>query len=218
MAYSVIKGIVLGAALLGGAALGPAARAHTRAGSGATHPMLRATAATPAMPVAAVAGMAPLYLSRAPEQQYHLRMYHLHTHESIDVTYRVGNRYVPSALVMLDHFLRDHRTGAVTVYNPHEFDLLHAVMANLHRPNGVIDIVCGYRSPWSNNFLRETTRGVAEHSQHMEGNAIDIRVPGVSTRRLDRAALSLGDGGVGYYPHSHFVHVDVGPVRRWTLM
>jgi uncharacterized protein YcbK (DUF882 family) len=155
---------------------------------------------------------------RNPHQQYHLRMYHLHTGESIDVTYRVGNHYVPSALNMLDHFLRDHRNGDVASYDPHEFDVLHALMQRLHRPNGVIDIVCGYRSPESNEYLRDTSVGVAEHSQHMLAKAIDIRVPGVSTRRLDRTALALADGGVGYYPHSQFVHVDVGPVRRWTLM
>jgi uncharacterized protein YcbK (DUF882 family) len=160
----------------------------------------------------------PLMPVRNPHQQYHLRMYHLHTGESIDVTYRVGNHYVPSALNMLDHFLRDHRNGDVASYDPHEFDVLHALMQRLHRPNGVIDIVCGYRSPESNEYLRDTSVGVAEHSQHMLAKAIDIRVPGVSTRRLDRTALALADGGVGYYPHSQFVHVDVGPVRRWTLM
>lgn len=168
--------------------------------------------------VLASAEMAPLDFVRNPRREFHLRMYHLHTHESIDVTYRVGNHYIPSALAMLDHFLRDHRTGAVANYDPHEFDVLNELMSKLHRPNGVIDIVCGYRSPWSNDYLRETTRGVAEHSQHIQGKAIDIRVPGVSTRRLDRVALSLQQGGVGYYPHSRFVHVDVGPVRRWTLM
>jgi uncharacterized protein YcbK (DUF882 family) len=171
----------------------------------------------PSLSVPAMATMTPLYTSARPEKQYHLRMYHLHSHESIDVTYRVGNRYVPSALAMLDNFLRDDRNGDVAVFDPHEFDVLHALMEKLHRPHGVIDIVCGYRSPETNEFLHDTTRGVAEHSQHMQGKAIDIRVPGVSTRRLDRAALSLRDGGVGYYPHSHFVHVDVGPVRRWTL-
>ncbi|RRA50178.1 DUF882 domain-containing protein [Acidipila sp. EB88] len=160
----------------------------------------------------------PLGTAPSPQQQYHLHMHHLHTGESLDVTYRVGNQYVPSALAMLNHFLRDHRTGETANYDPHEFDVLHAVMDKLHRPNGVIDIVCGYRSPWSNNYLRTHTKGVAEHSQHMLSKAIDIRVPGVPTRTLDLAALSLGDGGVGYYPHSQFVHVDVGPVRKWTLM
>ena len=129
----------------------------------------------------------------------------------------LGNRYVPSALAMLNHFLRDHRTGGETSYDPHEFDLLHALMQKLHKPNGLIEIICGYRTPWSNNYLREHGRGVAENSQHTLGKAIDIHVPGVSTRRLDLAALSLGLGGVGYYPHSRFVHVDVGPVRHWTL-
>ncbi len=177
---------------------------------------LRLTGAS-SMAVAAMAMMTPLYRSPAPRRLYHLRMHNLHSDESIDVTYRVGNRYVPSALAMLDAFLRDDRNGDVTVFDPHEFDVLHALMQKLHRPNGVINIVCGYRSPETNQYLRDTTRGVAEHSQHMEGKAIDIRIPGVSTHRLDRAALALRDGGVGYYPHSRFVHVDVGPVRRWTL-
>ncbi len=160
---------------------------------------------------------APLDLAPSPRKQYHLRMFHLHTGESVDVTYRVGNRYVPSAIEILNHFLRDHRTGDMADYDPHEFDVLYGIMNKLHRPNGVIDIVCGYRTEWSNEYLRETGGGgVAEHSQHTLGRAIDIKVPGVSTRRLDRVALSLGAGGVGYYPRSQFVHVDVGPVRKWT--
>ncbi len=161
---------------------------------------------------------APLAPAPSPQAQYHLRMYHLHTGESIDVTYRVGDQYIPSAIAMLNHFLRDHRTNDTANYDPHEFDVLHALMDKLHRPNGVIQIVCGYRTPWSNGYLREHGKGVAEHSQHMLSKAIDIRVPGVPTRTLDLAALSLGLGGVGYYPHSQFVHVDVGPVRQWTLM
>jgi uncharacterized protein YcbK (DUF882 family) len=150
---------------------------------------------------------------------YHLRMHHLHTGESIDVVYRVGNLYVPTAMDELNHFLRDHRTGDVTQYDPREFDLLHSIMAKLGKANGMIDIVCGYRTPWSNNFLRtrgEDT-GVAEHSQHIEGRAIDIRVPGVSTVKLRDTALSMDAGGVGYYPRSQFVHVDVGPVREWSF-
>ena len=151
--------------------------------------------------------------------QYHLRMHHLHTGEDIDIVYRVGNTYIPGALTRLNYFLRDHRTQAVSSYDPKEFDVLHALMASLGRPNGVIDIICGYRTPWSNNLLRTSgpSTGVAEHSQHMLAKAIDIRVPGVSTIALRNAALALHAGGVGFYPVSQFVHVDVGPVRTWSF-
>ena len=188
--------------------LAPGAAAH------ATVP----AAASPELKAEAAASVEPLHIAPAPDQQYHLHMYHLHTHESLDVTYRVGDRYVPSAIAMLNHFLRDHRTNDEADYDPHEFDVLHALMDKLGKPNGVIQIVCGYRTPWSNNYLREHGQGVAEHSQHMLSKAIDIRVPGVPTRTLQLAALNLRHGGVGYYPRSQFVHVDVGPVRQWTLM
>lgn len=152
-------------------------------------------------------------------QRYSLHLYQLHTGESLDVVYRVGDTYVPAALDELNHFLRDYRTESVKTYDPKEFDLLHSLMAKLGRPNGVIDVVCGYRTPWTNHFLRTRSArtGVAEHSQHMQAKAIDIRVPGVSTVRLRNAALSLHEGGVGYYPVSQFVHVDVGPVREWSF-
>jgi len=157
-------------------------------------------------------------------QRYELKLYHLHTGESLDVVYRIGDTYIPSALEQLNHFLRDHRTQDVSDYDPSEFDLLHNLLTRLKRPHATINIVCGYRSPESNEFLRTlggtvdpSETGVAEHSQHMLAKAIDIRVPGVSTRRLDQAALSLHAGGVGYYPTSQFVHVDVGPVRQWSF-
>jgi uncharacterized protein YcbK (DUF882 family) len=146
---------------------------------------------------------------------YRLRLYHLHTGEHIDVVYRIGDVYLPDGVSELDHFLRDHRTGDVKDYDVKEFDLLHDLMAKLGRPDGEIDIVCGYRTPWSNNYLREHGHGVAEHSQHMEAKAIDIRIPGVSSAEVRDAALSMGRGGVGYYQQSNFVHVDVGRVRRW---
>jgi uncharacterized protein YcbK (DUF882 family) len=152
-------------------------------------------------------------------REYRLRMHSLHTGEDIDVVYRVDDDYIPSALDQLNYFLRDHRTGDVSRYDPKEFDVLHSLMASLHRPNGIIDIVCGYRSPWSNEYLRSLgpSTGVAEHSQHMLAKAIDIRVPGIGTRTLRNAALSLHAGGVGFYPVSQFVHVDVGPVRTWSF-
>lgn len=148
---------------------------------------------------------------------YRLRMFHTHTGESIDVVYRIGDTYLPQGMEKLNHFLRDHRTQTESHYDPREFDLLHALMEKLGRPDGEIDIVCGYRTPWSNNLLRSRSAdsGVAQHSQHVLAKAIDIRVPGVSTATLRDTALSLHEGGVGYYPVNQFVHVDVGPVRDW---
>lgn len=151
-------------------------------------------------------------------QEFSLRLKNLHTGESLDVVYRVGDTYIPGALAKLNYFLRDHNTQDVTSYDPKEFDVLHDVLARLQRPDAVIDVVCGYRTPKTNEALRHKSAhsGVASHSQHMKGKAIDIRVPGVSTVRLRDAALSLHEGGVGYYPVNQFVHVDVGPVREWS--
>jgi uncharacterized protein YcbK (DUF882 family) len=153
--------------------------------------------------------------SGAPEPVYRLHLYHTHTREWIDVVYRIGDRYLSSAVDRLDQFLRDHRTGDVIQLDPRVFDLLHDLTFAAGRPNTEIDIICGYRTPWSNEFLRRTTLGVASHSLHMQGEAIDIRMPGVPTSKLRDVALSLHRGGVGYYPASRFVHVDVGRVRRW---
>jgi uncharacterized protein YcbK (DUF882 family) len=150
-----------------------------------------------------------------PEPVYRLRLYHTHTNEWIDLVYRSGDTYIPSAIDRLDQFLRDHRTGDVIQLDRRVLDLLHDLTAAVGRPDAEIDIICGYRTPWSNDFLRRTTQGVASHSLHVQGEAIDIRMPGVSTSKLRDAALTLHRGGVGYYPESRFVHVDVGRVRRW---
>ncbi len=151
--------------------------------------------------------------------KYVLKLRHLHTGETLDVVYRVGDTYIPEAIAKLNHFLRDHRTMEESHYDPREFDALHNVLTRLGKPAAEIDVVCGYRTPWSNEFLRGRGRdtGVAKNSQHIQAKAIDIRVPGVKTRSLRDAALSLQAGGVGYYPLSQFVHVDVGPVRQWTF-
>lgn len=148
-------------------------------------------------------------------REYRLRFYHTHTGERLDIVYRRGDRYVSSALSKLNYFLRDHRTGNVHAYAPQVFDLLHDLTVSVGRPDDEIDVVCGYRTPWSNEFLRHHSDGVAEHSLHMEAKAIDIRVPGIRTAQLRDAALALHRGGVGYYAKSDFIHVDVGRVRRW---
>ena len=144
-----------------------------------------------------------------------LRLYHTHTGEHLDLVYRLGDAYVPEALDKLNHFLRDHRTGDVPRYDPRVFDLLSDLTKAVGRANAEIHIICGYRSPWSNEFLRRTTVGVAQHSLHMQAEAIDIRLPGTLTSEFRDAALALHRGGVGYYPKSGFIHVDVGRVRRW---
>lgn len=146
---------------------------------------------------------------------YRLRLYHTHTNKRIDVVYRRGDVYDQSAIQQLEFFLRDHRTGDVHHFDPRLFDLLHDLTGNLGRQDTEIDVVCGYRTPWSNNFLRSRSRAVAEHSLHMQAMAIDIRVPGVETTTLRDTALNMHRGGVGYYAQSQFVHVDVGRVRRW---
>jgi len=153
--------------------------------------------------------------STASMQEHHLRLYHTHTGERIDIVYRRGDQYLPEAEAQLDHFLRDHRTGDVKHYDPHVFDILSDLAAAVGHPNAEIDIICGYRTPWSNEFLRARSAGVAKNSQHMQAHAIDIRIPGVDTLTLRNAALALGRGGVGYYPRSEFVHVDTGRVRTW---
>jgi uncharacterized protein YcbK (DUF882 family) len=151
----------------------------------------------------------------ASRPAYRLRLYETHRDRTIDVVYRRGDRYVPSAIERLDYFLRDHRNSRVHEMDPHLFDLLHALALKVGRPNAVIEIICGYRSPSTNAYLRRHTGGVSKHSLHMKGEAIDIRIPGVPTRKLRNAALSLHLGGVGFYPHSQFIHVDMGRVRRW---
>ena len=125
-----------------------------------------------------------------PEPVYRLRLYHTHTNEWIDVVYRVGDTYIPSAIDRLDHFLRDHRTGDVIQLDRRVFDLLHDLTAAVGHPDAEIDIICGYRTPWSNEFLRRTTQGVASHSLHMQGEAIDIRMPGVSISQNCETSLS----------------------------
>jgi len=158
-----------------------------------------------------------LDVAQTPQPEYRLRFYHTHTREHLDVVYKRGDTYLPEALEQLDHYLRDHRTGDVHHFDPRLFDLLHDLTQSLNDAGGEIDVICGYRTPWSNEFLRTRSAhtGVARHSLHMQAEAIDIRLPGIPTSEVRDAALRLHRGGVGYYAGSDFVHVDVGPVRRW---
>jgi uncharacterized protein YcbK (DUF882 family) len=121
---------------------------------------------------------------------------------------------VPDALVAIDRILRDHRTDETIEMDLRLLDLLHALRATLGSRRR-FEVFSGYRSPATNAALLEEGHGVAEHSFHIVGKAIDVRLPDRSVSALRRAALRLRRGGVGYYPRSGFVHVDVGPLRRW---
>ena len=154
----------------------------------------------------------------ADQSQGHLlRLYNTHTGERIDIVYRQGEHYIPAALAELDYFLRDHRTGEVRHFDPRLYDILSDLTASVGHLGAEIDIVCGYRTPSTNESLRARTAGVAKNSLHIQAQAIDLRMPGIDTLTLRRAALALARGGVGYYPHSDFIHVDIGRVRQWCF-
>jgi uncharacterized protein YcbK (DUF882 family) len=143
-----------------------------------------------------------------------LSFYHTHTHRNLSVVYYQNGEYVESALDEINRFLKDFRTGDVTEINPKLLDLLHDVRNELGSEQ-VYEVISAYRSPATNEMLRATTSGVAKKSQHLEGNAIDVRLRGVRTKTLRETALRMERGGVGSYPTSDFVHMDMGPVRRW---
>ena len=156
--------------------------------------------------------------SPSPDSHDHLLLlFNTHTGERIDIVYRHGETYIPDALAKLDFFLRDHRTGDVRHFDPRLYDILSDLTAAVGRPGGEIDIVCGYRTSSTNESLRAHTTGVARNSLHIQAQAIDLRMPGIDTLKLREAALALARGGVGYYPHSDFIHLDVGRVRQWCF-
>ncbi len=143
-----------------------------------------------------------------------LNLYNIHTGETLKTVYWSQGRYLPKSLVQINRFMRDHRSGEVTQIDPRLLDLMLA-MHKKFNGRGAIHIISGYRSPASNAMLVSATDGVAHNSLHMRGKAVDIRIPGQSTKLVGRAAKSLRAGGVGVYPSSNFVHIDTGRVRYW---
>ncbi|MBK1718248.1 YcbK family protein [Thiocystis violacea] len=144
-----------------------------------------------------------------------LSFYHMHTEDRIDITYRIGEVYQRPAIQRLNQFFRDFRTGDATAMDPRLFDLLYDLKLSLDEPDARFNVISAYRSPATNTKLRRTSSGVARNSLHLRGQAIDIRLPGSSIRRVGNAAVALGRGGVGYYSRSDFVHLDTGNVRKW---
>jgi uncharacterized protein YcbK (DUF882 family) len=144
-----------------------------------------------------------------------LSLLNTHTGESLLARYCEAGQYNPQALSQLNHLLRDHRSGDAHPIDPRLFDVLfHAATRNDREPH--FEVISGYRSPVSNAQLHERSKGVAQHSLHMEGRAIDVRLSGVACAKLRDVALSMACGGVGYYASSDFVHLDTGRVRSWS--
>jgi uncharacterized protein YcbK (DUF882 family) len=143
-----------------------------------------------------------------------LHLYNIHTGEFVKTTFHNEGQYNQQGLDKLDHLLRDHRSGESTLISRTLLDDIHTLQ-QLFKPNQAIEIISGYRSPKTNEKLRAMGHGVAKRSLHMQGKAIDIRIPGINLKQVQKAALALRSGGVGYYPKSGFIHLDVGRVRQW---
>lgn len=151
-------------------------------------------------------------LMATPERS--LGLYNTHTGESLKTVFWADGMFVPDALADINKILRDHRTNDIAIIDPQLLILLER-LTNLVSPGDALHVISGYRSPLTNQTLSDQSDGVAKHSLHMDGQAIDIRIPGRDLSLLRDGALRLQSGGVGYYPKSQFVHVDTGRVRSW---
>ena len=152
--------------------------------------------------------------TRASGAERALSVHNLRTGETLRTVYWAQGMYLPESLAEVNHLLRDFRNNETKAIAPSLLDLLHAITERLGATQP-IQLVSGYRSPSTNAMLHAHSSGVAKHSLHTEGMAADVHIPGHDLTQLHRVALSLQAGGVGLYPRSDFVHVDIGRVRRW---
>lgn len=144
-----------------------------------------------------------------------LKLVNLHTNERLDITYFRQGKYDAAALYDINQLMRDHRAGEATEMSLELIESLSLLQACCGT-NKEIHLISGYRSPKTNEALRKQGNGVAKRSFHMTGQAVDIRVPGIALSELKSTAKKLKVGGVGYYPNSGFIHMDVGRVRYWS--
>lgn len=163
---------------------------------------------------AALLAAAPVAALARPSECRSLAFVHTHTGETLSCTYFAEGRYDPATLARVNHFLRDFRTGDVHPIDPGVLDILFVLRTSADRVDP-FHVISGYRSPRTNALLHSRSEGVAAHSLHMEGRAIDVRLPGFPTAKLREIALGMRRGGVGYYRASDFVHLDTGRVRFW---
>lgn len=152
--------------------------------------------------------------AKALSRERRITLYNANTSEEWSYVASPRENYDNIMLSTFNHFLRDHRAEEVHIMDPALLDLLYAVTV-LTGGRGEYTVISGYRSPETNQMLRKMGHGVAEHSLHMRGKAIDLRTPDVSSRDIREAGLALQQGGVGYYHAADFVHLDTGDVRSW---
>ncbi|MBU3825712.1 MAG: DUF882 domain-containing protein [Candidatus Oceanisphaera merdipullorum] len=162
---------------------------------------------------AALLPMPALASRSAPVRK--LSLHSINTGEQVTASFWEEGRYLKEGLNTLNRVMRDYRAGEQSEIDPKLFDQLYLLQHRLGKA-GEIQVISGYRSPNTNAMLRRRSRGVAKKSYHMTGQAIDLRIPGVSLAQVRQAALNMKVGGVGYYPSSNFVHLDTGPVRSWV--
>ena len=148
------------------------------------------------------------------QQERKLSFHNTHTGENTSAVYWAEGKYLTAGKQEINEILRDHRTGEIYPIDTDLLDLLYLLKAEV-QGRRAFEIISGYRSPATNAALRKNSTGVAKRSYHMQGKAIDIRLPGCELKDLHSAALAMRAGGVGYYPGSNFIHVDVGPCRSW---
>ena len=153
-------------------------------------------------------------MSAGAAGNYQLKFRHTHTDEHLDVVFRDSRGHIGPAIARMNWLLRDFRTNEMISIDPQLFDMLYAL--SLTCGGKIFEIISAYRSPVTNSMLHKAGgNGVATHSLHMDGRAIDLRMVGVDTARLRNAAVDVRLGGVGFYPASDFLHVDTGKVRSW---
>jgi uncharacterized protein YcbK (DUF882 family) len=157
----------------------------------------------------------PAIGARAATGTHRLTLVHTHTGERLALDCAGDGHYLPEALQALNHFLRDHYSGEIGTIDPALLDQLQTLQTRLGTDKPY-EVISGFRGAATNERLR-TTRGggVASRSLHLEGRAVDVRLPGVALESLRDAALDLRSGGVGFYPRERFVHLDTGRMRRW---
>ena len=164
---------------------------------------------------AAIAMTAPNVIASAvPAGDRELSFYNTHTGEKLSAAFWSDGNYLDDGIDEINWILRDHRAGIANPIDPKLLDLLYQLQAKVEH-QGEFHIISGYRSPATNDMLNKRSSGVAKRSYHMQGKAIDVRLPGFDSSKLRTAAVSLKSGGVGYYSSSNFVHLDVGRVRYW---